>query len=234
MSDEVAVRETSLLDVIADAVRDKTVDVDKMERLFALQERYVAEKRRSAYVSAMARIVPSLPVIKKNGLIAYESRGSEVKTYYAKLEDMDKVLRPILGAEGLSQSYDSEESGSKIKVTLRVTHCEGHFEEKSITGPIHKSGAMNDIQAVKSSVSYLRRILTEMFFNLIEEGTDVDGNDLETISAEQVKDLETQIQDIKMDKGRFLVFMKVGKLEEILLKDLAKAQNGIDVKRRGA
>ena len=219
--------------MIMDAARDKSIDIDKLERLMAMQREMVLDQRKVAFMAAMAKIAPTMPRIKKNGMISYESRdGSKRETAYALLEDMDKIIRPIIGAEGLSQSYDTKMVDGKVEVTCKLSHAEGHFETKSVTLPLDKSGAKNETQAVKSTISYGRRILTEMFFNLIEEGADTDGVDIAPLTDDEAKDLEIAAKDAYgADFKRFLVYLHVGDVREVLRKDLKKAYVAIDAKR---
>ena len=74
--------------------------------------------------------------------------------------------------------------------------------------------------------------MIKMHLNLVERDEDTDGVNLATISDEQAKDLEAALQEVKADKGKFLVFMGCGAVKDILARDLAKAVNAIDVKRR--
>ena len=44
-----------------------------------------------------------------------------------------------------------------MKVTCRITHRDGHYEETSLFGPVDGSGNKNPIQAIGSAVTYLQR-----------------------------------------------------------------------------
>jgi len=225
-------RPQTLLEVIAKAVADPRIDVDKMAKLLDLQERIVADERRTAFMEALGRLTPKLPAIGKRGVVSIPGREDRK---YALLEDVDRAIRPILGEEGFSMSFDTEPVDGKIRVICKLSHKSGHFETKQIDLPPDNSGSKNGAQAIASTIAYGRRILTKMFFNLIEADADNDhdGNNPTKISQEQAKDLEAAIQEVKMDKGRFLVYMHVGDVRDILVKDLPVALNAIDVKRRG-
>ena len=60
---------TSILDVIARAAADPTVNVDKLERLLAIQQTVLADQRRTSFMAAMSRLQASLPqdVYKRQG-----------------------------------------------------------------------------------------------------------------------------------------------------------------------
>jgi len=221
----VAPRERSILDVIADAVRDPSVDVDKMTKLFDLQERVIQDQRKVAFAAAMGRLAAKMPEIGKHG----ESHHGT----YARLEDIDRAIRPLLSAEGFSMSFDSEAVGKDVKVSCKLTHEAGHSETKAITLQIDNSGSKNPAQAVISTVSYGRRALTKMFFNLMESGEDTDGNDPSVITEEQARDLQAAVEGVGMNLSRFCVYMGVGKLADILARDYQKALTAVDAKRAG-
>lgn len=224
--------EPNMLAVIAKAVAENPqMNVDNMEKLLAMHERIVAAQQKASFFAAMARVAPQIPEIGQRGVI--KNRDGHVQSKYATLDDIDRIIRPIISAEGLSQSFDSEMTADgKVRVSCRLSHAEGHSEVKYVTLPIDKSGSKNETQAVVSTVSYGRKCLTKMFFNIQEAGEDTDGVDPSTITDEQVKDLETAIAEYEMNLSRFLFFMGVGAIKDILARDWSKAQNAIDVQRQ--
>jgi hypothetical protein len=219
---------SDLLGVIAQAVTDPRMDVDKMERLLAMHEKIVFEQHRTAFFAALARLAPKLPEIGKHG---QSHHGN-----YARLEDIDRAIRPLLAEEGFALSFDSQSvDGGKIRVICRLSHTEGHSETKQIDLPVDNSGSKNGAQAAISTVSYGRRSLTKMFFNLIEAGEDDDGNGgSSAISEEQARDLNALMDEVKADRPRFLKYMGVEKTEDILERDHRKAITALEEKRRGA
>jgi len=165
--------ESSLAQIIMRAARDPQIDVEKMERLLAMHERITAEQRQTAFMAALAAVAPKLPPILKKGRIVIPGQPARK---YALLEDIDRAIRPIISTEGFSLSFDTQPAeGGKIRVICRLSHRAGHSEVKQLDLPVDKSGSKNDAQAIVSTVSYGRRTLTKMFFNLIEAGEDDDG-----------------------------------------------------------
>jgi hypothetical protein len=173
----------------------------------------------------MARLVPLLPEIGKHG---QSHHGA-----YARLEDIDRGIRPVYAQEGFALAFDTEEvDQAAVLITGRLSHKAGHFEEKKIRLPVDKSGSKNGAQAVISTVSYGKRALTKMFFNLIEAGLDDDGNGgSEAISENQAKDFRAAIDEVNGNLEGFLRAMKVESIEAILVRDIKKAGNLIQSKR---
>ncbi len=222
-NDKVAIRQealpqaipaNNLLTMIADAARDPNMNVEKMERLMAMHERLVANQQRTAFMAAMGRLTPKLPEI-------------------ARLEDIDRAIRPLIAEEGFSMSFDSIPVDGKVRVTCKLSHAEGHFETKQIDLPLDNSGSKNGAQSVISTVSYGRRALVKMFFNLIEAGEDTDGNSAEVISADQAIAIRDLIKESGANERNFLELIAgTQSIEEIPARDYKRVMNALETKKR--
>lgn len=223
---------TDLLAIIAQAVIDPRVDVAKIERLLAMQQAIVKEQRKVEYNAAMARVQGQIPQIDKFG------QGKNSK--YGKLEDIDLIARPIYTAEGFSVGFNEESRTDKtVTFVMTMAHANGHDDTKRLTLSIDTSYRNSEGKSIRpaiqddtSTVSYARRYLLSMHLNIVTKDQDSDGESRALITEDQQRDLLAAIDEYKMDKGRFFLFMGVGAIEEILVKDLKKAINAIDVQRR--
>jgi hypothetical protein len=227
----------NVLEVLARLSTDPRVDVEKVERIMGMLERQQAEQARRSFMAAMARVTPKLPEIKQHGTVKFEGKngaqGQDRK--FARLEDIDRAIRPIIAEEGFSQSFNTAApEGGKIRVILRVSHKDGHFEILQIDLPHDSSGSKNGAQAVASTIAYGRRILTKMYWNLMEAGEDTDGNDPSTITEDQAKEINTLLVDTKSDKEKFLKRIAgVGSIEEIPAKDYDRIMETLEAKKQG-
>lgn len=216
--------------MIMDAARDKTIDIDKLERLMAMQERMVADGRRVAFVEAMTRLAPILPRVAKHGTNTHQN------SRYALLTDIDVAIRPALTQEGFSLSFDSgpvEGAPGKMRVFLKCSHIGGHSETIHIDLALDKSGSKNETQAGPSTIAYGRAVLTKMFFNLMTEADNTDGEDSSFITDEQAREINTLIADTKSDKKRFLQLIAgVDKIEDIPARDFKRVINALQTKQR--
>ncbi len=231
-------RPESLLAVIARAVADPRMDVEKMAKLLDMHERIVADQRRVAFAAAMSRLAPKLPEIDQNGRVVFEgkngAKGQDRK--YARLEDIDRAIRPLLSEEGFSLSFDTAEGpGGKIRVSGKLSHSEGHSETKQLDLPHDSSGSKNPVQAVGSTVSYGRRMLCKMFFNLIERGEDTNGEtEAALITPDQALEINTLIQDTKSDVKSFLEKIAgYPSIAEIPAIQYRRVMNALETKQRG-
>lgn len=162
----------AVLTVIERAASNKDVDIEKLERLLAMQERILARNAESAFNSAMAQMQSELPTVTQRGQIVV---NGQVRSLYAKFEDINEAVKPILQKHGFAVSFKTDTSGGTVKVTGVLTHREGHREQTEMLLPVDVSGSKNPVQAVGSSVSYGKRYVLEALLNLTSRGQDDDG-----------------------------------------------------------
>ena len=174
-SDQAVAQHTaaSMIQVIERAAMNPEVDIDKMERLLAMQERIVGRQAEADFNRGMAAMQSEIPSITERGQI--EVKGV-VRSHYAKLEDIVDVVRPILQKHGFAISFRVDHVEHGIKVTGVVMHHGGHREETSMTLPFDSSGTKNNVQAMGSSVSYGKRYILCALLNITTRGQDDDGN----------------------------------------------------------
>lgn len=220
-----------ILAVISQAVSDPRLDVGKMERLLAMYKEVTEENRKVAFAAAKARLKAKLPQIDKLGRIVV--KGQE-RSRYAKYEDIDVIISPLMAEEGFSFSFDSESKDGRLyEISATLTHREGHSETKRVLVPLDANDFRTNVQSVGSTISYGKRYLVKMHLNLVERDEDDDGNGgNKPITKDQALDLQAKIEEVGADKRRFLDFLGVESLEDITSKDFKKALNALESKRR--
>lgn len=162
----------SIMDVIAQAARDPSVDIDKMERLIAMQERIQAREAEVAFSDAFAAMQPELPVISKNGQIVHNNR---VISEFSEWEDINPAITPVLAKHGFSLSFKPAEVDKKIAVTAILRHRLGFKDDATLPLPTDTSGAKNAVQGVGSTLSYGKRYAAVLLLNITTGGGDDDG-----------------------------------------------------------
>lgn len=153
----------------------KGADIVQLERLMDLQERYEAAQSKKIFNEAMSQFQSALPVIEKKGVVDYTSPKGRTFYQYAKLEDIAQAIRPALKQSGLSYRFNQQQDGNFIKVTCTVTHKSGHSESSSLTGNPDLSGGKDQMKALASTVSYLRRYTLTGLLGIVVGGEDDDA-----------------------------------------------------------
>lgn len=152
---------------------DPNVDVTKLERLIEMQERILRHQAKAAFDTAFAEMQGKLPVIDERGAIVV---GQDVRSRYARYEDIQAAIRPVLQEYGFSLRHRNENlPDGKLKIIGILSHREGHSEQDEFLCPADKSGGKADIQAIGSTRSYGMRYTTISLLNIETRGIDDDG-----------------------------------------------------------
>lgn len=229
----------NMLALLKEAATNPLIDVGKMKEIMAMNRELIHDGAVRSFNQAYARLQTKLPRIKKDGSVEYQQNkdkpdGQKKKAFeYATYEAIDEIIRPLLMEEGFSITYDSTtREGGGIVVTGILLHRDGHERRASIPVPIDSSGGKNNIQGIGSAFSYGKRYAVFMLLNIVTEGEDDDGNrgGLEFIDTEQCKVITELLERTKSDSLRFMQFMEVAEVENIVKKDYAKALNALGTK----
>lgn len=162
--------------------KDPSVDVEKLERLIAMQERVLAHQAEAAFNVDFAEMQAEIPTIQKKG------RGDGGKWMFARQEDIVEAVRPILQRHGFSLSFRTEwPSAKSVKVVGILTHRDGHARHSEFMADADQTGSKNAIQALGSSVTYGRRYTTCDLLN-IATSTDDDGKRAQNTHAPKAPD----------------------------------------------
>lgn len=210
----------SLIEVIANAARNPQVDIDKMERLFAMQERLLAQQAKAEFVGAKVAMAPLIPAINMRGRIVIKDKNSgEItqETPFARFEDIHEAVMPILTEHGFDLSFKNGLApDGKVRVTTILSHVSGHSEETYFDLPHDSSGSKNAVQAVGSSTSYAKRYGVLSILNIRVAGEDDDATTAivpAAISVKQYDELQRLLTNTQTDAGRFESYLrKAGKL----------------------
>lgn len=159
-------------------------DIEKLEKLMDLQDRWEAGNAKKQFLLAMAKfqsICPDIIKMKK----AHNSN-------YAPLGDIVNQIREPLSSCGMSYRFEQDHTGG-INVKCIVSHCDGHSESTQMSAPADSSGSKNGIQAIASTVTYLSRYTLTAALGIVTADADMDGrlptDPMNVISDEQVQEL---------------------------------------------
>jgi hypothetical protein len=188
------------LALIERAARDPKIDVGKMRELLQMRKDHeddLREQRREDarmeyqrdMIEAQAEMEP----------VARTADNKQTTSKYAKLEHISKVIKPVYSKHGFAMSYTSPkplEDGTMM-VGVWVMHRGGHKEYHELPGKIEttgfKGGAnMTGLQGLGKLISYLRRYLTCMVFDVILYNEDTDGQGDPTAQPDEFGELVQQ------------------------------------------
>jgi len=149
-------------------------DVEKIEKLMVLQERWEANNAKKAFNAAMSKFQSMLPIIEKQGVVDYEPKNGGARVYYqyARLEDIAQAIQPALKETGLSYRFKQSQQDGKITVSCIVTHKDGHSDSTEMVSTPDTSGGKEALKALASAASHLRRYTLTGILGVVVGGED--------------------------------------------------------------
>lgn len=229
----------TVMEIIHHMARDPRVDVQKLQDLLAMQERLEARQARMAFAEAMRACQNELRPIVRDA----ENKSNHSK--YARLETINRQIAPVITKHGFSVTYGTAEpkDPKAVRVVAKLHHIAGHTESYELEAALDMTGAQGSanktaVQGLGSSVSYLRRYLLLMIFNLtlINEDNDGRGAFISDQQAQALVGLLAQCyinpkEAPAIERG-FLDYMGAKAVGEIHAIDFQKAVNILESKKR--
>lgn len=170
-------------------------DLDRLQKLMDLQERWEANQARKAFVAAMAAFKSQPPEIVKDKHVAYTNSRNQITEYdHATLGGVCAAIVKGLSEHGISHRWDVKQSENRIHVTCILTHAQGHSESVSLNSAADDSGGKNGIQAIGSAITYLQRytLLAATGLAAIDDDDDGKGTERSGLITEQEAAKETR------------------------------------------
>lgn len=218
----------ALVTLIDRLARDPNVDVDKMERLLAMQERVFERRAEVAFNQAMARVQAEGVKVRR------KSENKQTRSSYADLEALSDAMTPIAAREGFSLSYGTDQSPVEgwIRVTCDVAHVGGHKEHRFVDLPLDTVGIgdkrnKTDLHGAGSALSYGRRYLKLLIFDVAttdDDGNLAGGKVADTIDEKEVIKLREWIEALGRNEEKFCALMKIDRLENMTADLLERAR----------
>lgn len=170
-----AVASTTPGDLLRMAV-EQGADLDKLQKLMDLQDRWEANEARKAFTVAMTGFKAEPVEILKRKNVRFETRDGDVTSYnHAELSDITDAIGPALAKHQLSYRWNIHQEGAAIKVDCILTHVRGHSEMVTLHAAPDASGKKNAIQQVASTTTYLQRYTLLAITGMSTKGMDDDG-----------------------------------------------------------
>lgn len=228
--------DVAFMNVIEKASANPDFDANKLEKMLEMYERIMARNAEMAFNAAFAEMQSEMPVIKENGEIVIRE---SVQSRYAKFEDINDVVKPILKAHGFAITFKTKTTEQGITVTAILMHKDGHREDTEMTLMADTSGNKNAVQGVGSSVSYAKRYGLLALLNITTRGEDDDGfaGGAKLIDENQEANIQALLDETKYPKANLLKWIstkvkrQLTALNQIPENQYADVISGLEKKR---
>jgi hypothetical protein len=202
---------------LLDKMIERGTDPVALGQMMALAERWKEARAKEEFAVAMRACQEAMPVVVK------DAKNLHTKSRYARLEEVNRVVKPCYTAHGFSISFGEADCPVEghVRIIANVRHAGGCTEQYRIDMPMDGKGsqgsasAMNAPQAKVSTTTYGQRRLECMIFNVTVADEDTDGNvasEGELLTSAQIETINQLISELRemaapFDHERFLAFM---------------------------
>jgi len=209
----------------------KGADIEQLQKLMDLQERWEAKQARNAYNEAMAKFKENPPKIVKDKEVSFE----KTKYSHASHNQVCVVVGAALNKVGITHAWKTEQTNDcgSVKVTCTLTHVDGHSESDTIASAPDNTGGKNKIQGIASAITYLQRYSLLSAAGLSSDEADDDGYGTDqVISAEQKEQIIALLKETDTKTTSFLEYMGAESVDAIPLLKLNKALTALNKKKK--
>jgi len=204
--------ETQMISMIERMAMNPEVDVDKLERLMAMNTQMLDRQAEQEYTRAMVKVQQGLRGVTR------DKHNPQTHSNYPSLEAMKKAVVPAYTAEGFAVSYGEgvTDKPDHIRVTCKVMHIAGHSEPFYYDCPIDDKGMSGKVNKTlthgkASAITYGERYILKLIFNITIQDEDDDGNasgPMPVISDDEALILESLISDNEINPVKFSAWMR--------------------------
>lgn len=233
-----AVTTVTPMEMLAHAMQ-RGADLNQLQQLMDLQERWDAKQARKAFDAAISAAKAEIKPIIKNREVDFTSKNGGGRTNYM-YEDFAQIAEhvdPILGRHGLSYRHRPKQDGKVLSITCVLSHRDGHSEESTLSAGNDESGNKNGIQGIGSTASYLQRYTLKLALGLAAAKDDdgrKSGGGADTITDKQAADLQAKATEVGANMEGFLKFLGVEDLADLPAKKFKGALQALSDKAQGA
>jgi hypothetical protein len=215
------------------AAINANVDLEKIEKMIELQQKWDALEAKKAFVHAMAEF-KKIPI-----QITKDRMNKQYNSMYTSIGNLINTVLPKMSECGLSHRWTVDQVEDQIKITCIVTHERGHSESTWMQAPPDKSGAKNLIQQIKSTRTYLQAATFESAMGLASTDANLDndgnGSDEEIVYIDdtQKNTIIDMIADCDIaDSTDFLKWLGYESIAKIEKKSYSRAIAALKLKKQ--
>ena len=213
------------------------VSAEKLRVIAMAHQRVTADEAAQAFNEAMTKAQNCMPAVVRDAV------NDSTMSKYARLETISDAIDPIIHAHGFSLTFGTADSvlEAHYRVTCTVRHAAGHSETHFADVPADADAYEGDekkiaVHAFGSSMTYGRRYLKCMVFDIVLKDEDNDGNPHSeagpSITAQEVETLISLMAAAGANRDRLLKVLRVETFADLPQARFEEARALILTKRR--
>lgn len=220
-----------------DLASNPDVSAEKLQIIAQAHQRVTADEAAQAFNEAMTKAQNSMPAVVRDTV------NDSTMSKYARLETISDAIDPIIHAHGFALTFGTADSvlEEHYRVTCTVRHAAGHSETHFADVPADADAYEGDdkkiaVHAFGSSMTYGRRYLKCMVFDIVLKDEDNDGNPHSEagphITAQEVETLISLMAAAGANRDRLLKVLRVESFSDLPQARFDEARALILAKRR--
>lgn len=197
---------------------EKGTPVEQLKELVDLHERMADRQARQEFITALAKFKAECPPIVHSRQVGFASgQGAKVSYSYTELDELARVIDPVLTANGFSYGWDQKLDKEFLTTTCTLWHIAGHSRTASFTLPTQNNSAASPQQKIGMADTYAARrsLIAVLGLTTADKDPRVSEIDPTQITEDQVIMIEDLITELQTSTVKFLKFMEVEKIEDI-------------------
>lgn len=165
-----------MIQIAFDKALEQGAALEVVDRILEQQKWMIRHNEEEAFNTALKRIQRQLKKIPKRGW------NPQTKSHYALAEDVDDAIQHLLDDEGMTLSFRPDSSAKADEVIVIGTLSLGAYgREYPLPMPAdgkgpQGGGVMSRTHATGAAITYAKRYLKNMIFDLRFKEKDDDGN----------------------------------------------------------
>lgn len=196
----------------------KGVNLTELKEILKLREIDDAFKAKKAFAKYFSIAQANIESVIKTRV------NSQTHSKYAELGDVIETAKPAYTKEGFSMIFYEGDCPKEnhVRIFVDILHCEGHMETKHYDVPMDGKGLrgndnMTAIHGKASSVSYGRRYLMCMIWNIPTSDNDVNTKTVTFIGKKELMAIRDCLIAKELSEQGLLKVLKIDSLEELPL-----------------
>lgn len=215
----------AMIGMVERLARDPSIPMERIQGLMDMARDLRREQAEEAFNEAMAQTQQEIAPV------ARDSFNPQTRSKYASYHAVDKAIRPAYTKHGIAVSFDESDAAPEGHVRVFAIVTKGrherrhHYDSPIVTTGMAGKTMMTLTHARASAVTYAKRYLVGMIFNL-STGEDDDGNKAGTpsaeytpppgsISAEQAAQIRELLESSGVAERAFLNWAKHRRIEDV-------------------
>lgn len=215
---------------LMEVVKNPEIDPVRLEKFLDLQIKMEDRQNLQAFNDSFAKFQEECPIIPKTKKVAF----GKVDYSYAPLDEMVYLIKPIMGKNGLSFSFNLASEDSMMILTTIISHKNGCTKDfQYFFNPLHDDARMNDSQRRKSAITFAKRSALENALGIVTAECDDDARRAidNPITNEQLETINSLMKTTDTTEASLLNYLKVENLGLLNATEAKKTINSLNAKR---